>query len=150
MHTVGDETHMALFREVACPNVIEHLLADLAVQPANTINLLASVTCKDTHTELFAVIFRIGTAHTDELVPCDTEFLRVATHVFTEKSFLEIVVTCRHRGMNSVQTAGTHQLQGLVECQSLFDVIAQTLQVAQCSMPFVAMVDILLDTQFLQ
>ena len=52
--------------------------------------------------------------------------------------------------MNGIETTGTNQLQSLVEGQSLLDIVAQALQVAERSMTLVAVIDILLDTESLQ
>ena len=141
---------MTFLWEVACPDIIEHLLADLAMQPANTVDLLTGVAGESTHAELFSVIFWVRTSHTHELVPCDTKSLRIATHILTEEAFLEIIVTCRNRSMDSIESTGTYQLEGLVERQSLFDIVTQTLQITQSSMTLVTMVYILLNAQLLQ
>ena len=52
--------------------------------------------------------------------------------------------------MTSVKTTCTYQLNGLVECQTILDVVAQTLQVTKGSMTLVTVVDILLNAQLLQ
>ena len=49
VHTVGHIIHMQLLLEVAWPYWSKHLLAYLAVQPAHTVSLLASVQCKYRH-----------------------------------------------------------------------------------------------------
>ena len=53
--------------------------------------------------------------------------------------------------MDGVKTAGTHQFHSLVEREMLLlDVVAQTLQVSQCGMALVAVVDVFLDAKLLQ
>ena len=52
--------------------------------------------------------------------------------------------------MNSIERRGANQFESLVECKTFLDVIAQTLQVAEGCVTFVAVIDILLDTEFLQ
>ena len=52
--------------------------------------------------------------------------------------------------MYGIKTTGAHQFQCLVEGQSLVDIVAQALQVAEGSVSLVAVVDIFLDAQLLQ
>ena len=59
-------------------------------------------------------------------------------------------MTGRYWCVYGVKTAGTYQLQSLVKCQSLVDIVAQALQVTQGSVSLVTVVDILLDAQLLQ
>ncbi len=60
-------------------------------------------------------------------------------------------MTCWHWSVTGVKTAGTNKFESLVECQSvLLDVINKTLEVAECSMSLVAMIDVLLDAEFLE
>ena len=117
----------------------------------HAVNLLTSVAGEGRHTELLALIVGVRTTHADELVPGNTEFLGIATHILAKQALLEVVVTCGHWGVHGIETAGTNQFQSLVEGQSVFlDIVAQALQVAEGSMTLVAMVNILLDAEFLQ
>ena len=59
-------------------------------------------------------------------------------------------MTCRNRSVDSVKRRSAHELHSLVECQTALDIIAQTLQVAECSMTLVAVIYILLDTELLE
>ena len=120
------------------------------MEPRYAVDLLTGVAGEGRHTELFSMIIRIRTTHTDELVPSDTEFLGIAAHILTKQTFLEIVVSGRHGSVYGIKTAGTNQLKSLVECHAFFNIVAQTLQVAQCGMSLVTMVDIFLDAQLLQ
>ena len=52
--------------------------------------------------------------------------------------------------MNSIETTGANKLKSLVESQALIDVIAQALQVTESSMTLVTVINIFLDTKFLQ
>ena len=52
--------------------------------------------------------------------------------------------------MNGVQATGTYQLHSLIEGKTLIDIVAETLEIAQGSMTLVAMIDILLDAQFVE
>ena len=52
--------------------------------------------------------------------------------------------------MASVETASTHKLESLVEGQSFVDIVTEALQVAQCGVTFVAVVDVFLDAELLQ
>ena len=116
-----------------------------------TINLLASVASECRETETLVVIVCILTAHTDELIPGNAEALWIATHVLTEESLVEVVVTSWHWSVNSIERRSANQLESLVEVQAiLLDVIAETLQVAECSMTLIAVINLLLDAEFLQ
>ena len=80
-----------------------------------------------------------------------SELLRIAAHVLAEQTLVEVVVTGGHGSVDGIERRGAHQLHRLVERQAVFlDIVAQTLQVAECSMALVAVVDILLDAEFLQ
>ena len=69
VNTVGNVAHVILLRIVAFPDWSKHLLRYPTMKHRYTINLLTSVTSKCTHTELLAMIIRIGTAHANELIP---------------------------------------------------------------------------------
>ena len=75
----------------------------------------------------------------------------IPPHILAEESLVEVVVTCRNRGVNGIETGSANQFESLVEVQSVFlHVVTQTLQVAECSMTLVAMINIFLDAQSLQ
>ena len=150
VYAIGDVANVVLLGIVACPDVGKHLLADPAVKFRYTVDLLAGVAGKGRHAELLALIVGIGTTHTDELVPADTQLLRIAAHILAEETFIEVVVASRNRGVDSVKTRSTHQLQCLVEIQALINIVTQTLQVAECGVALVTMVDVLLDAELLQ
>src|SRR5574344_2048376 len=75
---------------------------------------------------------------------------RVSTHIFSKQCLVEIVMTGRNRCMYRVQTRSANQFHSLVECQSVFHIVAQSLQIAEGCMSFVAMIYFLGDTEFLQ
>ena len=90
------------------------------------------------------MVVGVSTAHADELIPRDTQLLWVTTHVLAKQALVKVVVTGRYWCVYGVKTASTYQLQSLVKCQSLVDVVAQALQVTQGSVSLVTVVDILL------
>ena len=150
MNTVGYITYVAFFWEVTLPDTREHVLRHFTVQPAHTVYFLTSVASESRHTETFARITRVDTTHIHQFVPSDTHALWITTHVLAEETFVEVVVTSRNRSVNSIQRRRTNNFHCFVECQTAFNVVAQTLYVAQCSVTFVAVIDILLDTELLQ
>ena len=150
MNAVGDVADMALFGIIAVPDAVEHLLADLAMQPAHAINLLTSVAGECAHAELLTVVVGIRAAHSDEFIPTDTQHLRIAAHVLAEEFLVEVVVTGRHGSVYGIERRGTNDFECLVECQAITDVVAQALQVAECGMSLVAMVNVLLDAELLE
>ena len=150
VNAVGDVADMAFFGIIAVPDAIEHLLADLSVQPTYAVDLLTSVAGKGTHAELLAVVFWISATHSDEFIPADAQNLRVSAHVLAEELLVEVVVAGWHRRMHGVEGRGTDHFEGLVEGQTFLNVVAQALQVAKCGMAFVAVVDVLLDAELLE
>ena len=151
VNTVGYITYVVLLWEVTLPDVREHLLAYPTVELTYAVNLLASVASEGRETETLVVIVCILTTHTDELIPRDAEALWIATHVLTEESLVEVVVTSWHWSVNSIERRSANQLESLVEVQAiLLNVIAETLQVAESSMTLVTVINIFLDTKFLQ
>ena len=148
--TVGHIAHMVLLRIVSVPDGGEHLLAHPTVQLAHTVHFLAGVAGKNRHAEALVVVFRILAAHTDELIPGNTEHGGIAAHIFAEELLVEIVMSGRHRRMNGIERRCSHQFHGLVERHALAHIVAETLQVAQGGMSLVAVVNLLLDAQFLQ
>ena len=141
---------MVLLWIITLPDRSEHLLAHPSVELTYTINLLTGVDGESRHGELLVLVLRIGTTHADELVPRETEQLWIATHILAEELLVEVVVTSWYRSVAGIQTAGTYQLESLVEGESLMDIVYQTLQVAECCVSLVAMIDILLDAKTLQ
>ena len=59
-------------------------------------------------------------------------------------------MTSRNRSMAGVETTCTYELHSLIEGKAFLNIINQALQVAECGMPLVAMIDVFLDTEFLQ
>ena len=137
---------MQLFGEIARPNRAEHLLRYLAVQPAHAVRLLAGVEGKDRHGELLALVIRIGTTHTDQVIPLDAEFAGIIAHVLVEQVLVEIIVTCGNRCMAGVESARAYHFLRLVEGQTLFlNEVYETLETHEGSVSLVAMINILLD-----
>ncbi len=151
VYTIGYITYVILLWEVTLPDIREHLLAYPTVELTYTVNLLTSVASEGREAETLVVIVCILTAHTDELVPRNAEALWITTHVLAEESLVEVVVTCWYWSVNSIERRSANQLKSLVEVQAiLLDVIAKALQVAESCMTLVAMINLLLDTKFLQ
>ena len=151
VNTIGYITYVVLLWEVTLPDVREHLLAYPTMKLTYTVNLLTSIASECREAETLVVIVCILTTHTDELIPRDAKALWIATHVLTEESLVEVVMTSWHRSVNSIERRSANQLEGLVEVQAiLLDVVAETLQVAESSMTLIAVIDILLDTHLLQ
>ena len=96
------------------------------------------------------MILGIGATHTDELIPRDAELSGITTHILSEETLVEVVVTSGHRSVNSIKRRSAHELHSLVECQSALDIVAQTLQVAESCVTLVAVIYILLDTELLE
>ena len=150
VHTVGNVANVILLRIVTSPDRCEHLLAHPTMELTHTVYLLTSIASEDTHAEALVVIIRILTTHTDELIPRDTQACRIVTHVLAEESLIEIVMSGRNRCVDSIQRRSTDKLHSLVECQATIYIVDQTLEIAESSMSFIAMVDLLLDAKFLQ
>ena len=151
VNTIGNVTYVVFLGIVALPDRCEHLLRHLTMEPADAIDLLTGVAGEGRHTEFLALVVGVGTTHTDELIPSDAELGRIAAHVLAEETFVKVVVTGRNRSMNGIETTGANQLKSLVERQTiLLDVVAQTLQVAECGVTLVAMIDVFLDAELLQ
>ena len=148
--TVSHISHMILFRIITLPNRGEHLLTDPAMKFRNAIDLLASVASKRGHAELLAFVIGIRASHSNELIPRDTKFLRIATHVFPKQAFIKIVVASRNWSVHRIQTTCTNQLKCLIERQSLLDIVTKTLQIAKGGMSLIAMIDVFLDAKFLE
>ena len=96
------------------------------------------------------MIIRIHTAHADELIPSDSQEASIAMHILREEAFIEIVVTGRHGSVDSVERRGTYQFESLSEAHARLNEVDKTLHVAEGSMAFVAMINILGNAQLLQ
>ena len=150
VNAVGDVAHVVFLGEITFPNRREHFLRHPSVEFRHAIDLLTRVAGEGGHAEFLVFVVWIRATHSDEFVPRDAEFLRVATHIFAEKTLFKIVVTGGNGRVNRVKTTGTHQFECLIERQTFFDVVAQTLQVAECGVSFVAVIDVLLDAESLE
>ena len=150
MNAVGNIAYMVFFWIISFPYRCEHLLAYPTMQLAYAIYFLAGVAGECRHAETFRMVFGILTSHADKLIPCDTKQGRISTHVLAKQCFVKIIVSCRNWRVACVETGSPDKFQRLIECQSLLYIVAQTLQVAQCRMPFVAMIYIFLNAKFLQ
>ena len=115
MHTVRYIVHMQLFREIARPNRCEHLLRHFTVQPRYTIRFLTGVKRKHRHREFLSLVIRIRTTQTNQVIPFNTQLLRILTHILVEQAFLKIVVTGRNWRMAGVQTTRTNNLLCLIK-----------------------------------
>ena len=150
VHSIGDIANVILLRIVTSPNRCKHLLAYPAMELTHAVYFLARVASKDTHAEALVVILRILTAHTDELIPRDTQTCRIVTHVLTEEGLIEIVMPSRNWCMNSIQRRSAYELHSLVEGQTAINIVDQTLEIAESSVSLIAMIDLLFDAEFLQ
>ena len=125
-------------------------MRNFSVEPAHTVHFLRSVASKNRHTETFTLVTRIITSEIHQVVPANTHSGRITSHIFTKQSFIKIVVTCRNRSMNSIKRRSTNQLDSLIECQSRSYIVTDTLNINQCSMSLITVIDIFLDTQCFQ
>ena len=141
---------MTLFREVTFPDRSKHLLRNFSMQPAYTIYFLRSIASKYRHTETLSLITWIVTSKIHQIIPADAHHCRISTHIFAKKTFIEVVMSGRNRSMDCIKRRSTNQLDRLVKCQASSHIITDTLNIDQCSMSFVAMIDVLLDTQSFQ
>ncbi len=151
VNTVGHVAHIVEFlREITLPDTIEHILRNLSVEPAHTVHPRTCVASESGHAETFSVVVWIHTTHTHELIPCDAELSWILTHVLAKESLVEIVVACWHWSVNGVEGRSANHFESLIERKTTLHVIYKTLNIAQCSMSLVAVVDVLLDAQLLQ
>ena len=77
MYAVCNVSHVVFFGEISFPYSVEHLLAYLAVQQADTIDFLTGIAKESGHAELLAVIVGICTSHANELIPRDTKLFGI-------------------------------------------------------------------------
>ena len=103
VNTVGHIAHVVLFRIVAVPDRSEHLLRNPSVKLRHTVYLLTGVAGEGRHTELLSVVVGVRTAHADELIPSDTQLSGIATHILTEQTLVEVVVTGRYGCVNGIE-----------------------------------------------
>ena len=86
------------------------------------------------------------TTHVHQVIPCDTQLGGELAHVASEEVLVEVVVTCRNRSVNGVERRSAHHLQRLLEVQALvLNVVNQALQVEQCGMALVAVINLRFD-----
>ena len=149
VNTVCNVANVVFFREVAFPQGCEHLLAYPTVQARYTVDFLRCIASEGTHTETFAVVVGIGASHADEFVPSNAQLCWITRHILAEECFVEVVVACWYRCVNGVERRRTYKFHCLIEAQTLFNIIAEALQVAKGSVAFVAMIDVFLDAEFL-
>ena len=173
VHTVGNISHVTFFwihivnlsvfvvgenlvvavrfsREVTRPDFLEHELRHLTVQPAYAVDFLTSLAKEGRHTEAFALIVGVLTTKTHEVVPTDAKTARELTEIFAAKSFIEIVVTSRHRSVYGVERASTNEFECFVEVETTFHEVCETLEVSKCSVTFVAVINVFFDAELLE
>ena len=120
------------------------------MKPANAIGFLTSIECEHAHAEAFVGIGVLA-AHVHKVIPADAEFCGILAHVFAKQTFVEVVMTGRDRGVNGVQRRSAYKFEGHIEIKTvLLNIVYQTLQVQQCSMSFVAVVQLAVDSKFLK
>ena len=126
VHTVGDISHVTFFRihvvnlsvfvvsenlvfavrfsrEVTGPDILEHELRHLTMQPAYAIDFLTSLAEEGGHAETFALVVGILATKTHEVVPADAKAARELTKILTTESFIEVVVSSRHGSVHGVE-----------------------------------------------
>ena len=145
VHAVGNIAYVAFFPGVAFPDAGEHFLRHFAVEPAHTVGLLAGVEGEYTHGEALVGVGVLAT-HVHEVVPADAELRGIFSHVFSEEALVEVVVACGYGGVYGVERGRTHHFEGNVEVKTLvLHEFHQTLEVEQCGMAFVAVVELVVD-----
>ncbi len=150
MNAVGDIAYMAFTPVVAFPDSGEHLLGNLAVEPAYAVGFLAGVEGEDAHGEALVGIGVLA-AHVHQVVPGDTELGGETAHVFSEESFVEVVVSGGNGGVDGIEAGSAYQLEGNLEVEVLFlHVVYKTLEVQQGGVSFVAVEEVTLDSEFLK
>ena len=116
------------------------------MQPTHTIYFLRSIAGKHRHAETFALITRVITSEIHQIVPTNTHHSRISSHILAEKAFVEIVVSGRNRSMNRIKRRSANKLDGLIESKTGSHIVTDTLNIDQCSMSFITMINIFLDT----
>ena len=149
VNTISYIANVKFFREITFPNWVKHLLAHFAVQPAHTVNTLASVTSKYRHRE-FLVCTWIFATHIHKVVPWDTKFSWIFAHIFTEETFVETVVTSWHWSVTSVKAWCSYYFESFLHAKTFSNIVRKTLKVEECCVTFVAVIKFLVDTKFLE
>ena len=141
---------MAFFPGVAFPDAGEHFLRNLAVKPAYTVGFLTGVEREYAHGEAFVGV-GVFASHVHEVVPRYAEFCGIFAHVFSEESFVEVVVTCGHRSVDGVKRRCADYFEGGVEIKPVFvDIIDEALEIEQGCVTFVAVIELAADAEFLE
>ena len=143
MDTIGDVAHVVFFGEVTLPDSAEHLLADVAVNKANTVDLAAGVAGKGAHAEALTAIARISAAHVHKFRPRNAKLFGIATKILAEEALIKVIVSSRNGGVDRIETAGADELHSFVEGITLTTIFAETIEVAESSVTLIAMIDIL-------
>ena len=120
------------------------------MQPAYAVDFLRSVASEYRHTETFALVARIVTSEVHQVVPTDAHALRISTHVLSEETFIEVVVSGGNGRVYGVERRSAYEFDGLVERESAFHIVADTLYVDKGCMSFVAVVYVFADAQTLE
>ena len=121
------------------------------MKPAYAVCLLAGVEREDRHGELLVVVIGVSTAQSNQVVPLNAQLAGILVHILVEESLLEVVVSCGDGCVAGVESACAYHFLRLVEGQALaLHEVHHALQAHEGSVSLVAVVNIFLDTQFVQ
>ncbi len=150
VHTVGYVTYVAFLPSVAFPDTGKHLLGHFAVEPAHAVGFLTCVEREHAHREAFVGVGVLAT-HVHEVVPGNAETCGIFAHVLAEELFVEVVVTCGHGCVYSVERRSADEFESHIEVKTVFlHVVDEALEVEERCVTFVAVVKLALHTEFLE
>ena len=141
--SVGDIADEQFLGKVTRIHPAEDILAHLAMQPGNSIDILGEAGCKETHAELLMLVGSVRFAQSHHGLPVDLESLGIVADVFPEQSFVEGVMAGGNGRVGSEQGRSLYHLDCFSEIKVvLLDQFPQPLETGKCSMSFVAMIDL--------
>ena len=117
---VGEDLVVArsFIGHIAGPNGLEHHLRHLTMQPAHAVDFLTGLAEESGHAEAFALVGGVLTTKPHEVIPADTEFLRILAEVLAAEGFIEVVVAGRYGSMHGVEGTGADEFEGLIEVET--------------------------------
>src|ERR1022692_609558 len=119
VHAVGDGGDGHLPQREIGPQVVEHLLGDLAVQTADGVAVGGGAERQYGHGEALVAVETVAASEGHELLEIDADFGAVLGKVVVHHAGIEQVDARWYRGMGGENVAGAGGFQGLVEIELL-------------------------------
>ena len=148
VYAVGDIAYVKFLRKIARIHIRKDILAHLSVKHGHTVHVLGDVCGEYAHRELLVHIISVDLAQAHKGLPAYAQTLRIVADILAEHSFVEGVMSRRHRCMGGEEGGSPDHLEGLPEVEAvILYVFTESLESGECGVALIAVIYLRIESE---